>query len=177
MFVSDKVVYFLQFFSVIFLDFAIDELKYVQAHVRLDYELNFTARHAHDTTLIAAVFEKLQLATDQLQEASKKYRMKINTDKCKFISNSHISISIENKNIKIVEEFKFLGSVVSKSSLDSKRRKAIANSAYGRLRKSVWSRRDIPTKLKLRLYNALIQPIAIYGNETWFLTQLDTQKI
>ena len=142
MFVSDKVVYFLQFFSVIFLDFAIDELKYVQAHVRLDYELNFTARHAHDTTLIAAVFEKLQLATDQLQEASKKYKMKINADKCKLISNSHI-----------------------------------ANSAYGRLRKSVWSRRDIPTKLKLRLYNALIQPIAIYGNETWFLTQLDTQKI
>ena len=136
-----------------------------------------TARHAHDTTLTAAVFEKLQLATDQLQEASKKYRMKINTDKCKLISNSPISISIENKNIKIVEEFKFLGSVVSKSSRDSKRRKAIANSAYGRLRKSVWSCRDIPTKLKLRLYNALIQPIAIYGNETWFLTQLDNQKI
>ena len=150
----------------LFLDFVMDELKCLQEHVTLDNDLNFDARYADDTTLIAAVFEKLQLATDQLQEACKNYGMKINTDKCKVISNSHANITIENENVENVEEFKFLGSVIPNSPLDVKKRIATANSAFGRLKKSVWSRRDIPTKLKLRLYNALILPIAIYASET-----------
>ena len=53
----------------------------------------------------------------------------------------------------------------------------MANSAFGRLNKSVWSLRDIPVKLKLRLYKVLILPIVIYGSETWSLTQLDTKKL
>ena len=63
------------------------------------------------------------------------------------------------------------------SALDVKRRIAMANSAFGRMKKTVWSRRDISTKLKLRLYNALILPIAIYGSETWSLTQYDANKL
>ena len=95
--------------------------------------------------------KKLQLATDQLQETCKNYGMKINTDKCNVISNSPINITIENENIEIVEEFKFLGSVVPNSSLDVKRRTSMANSAFGKLKKSVWSCRDMSIKLKLPL--------------------------
>ena len=121
----------------LFLDFVMDELKCLQEHVTLDNDLNFDARYADDITLIAAVFEKLQLATNQLQEACKKYGMKIDTDKCKVVSNSHTNITIENENVENVEEFKFLGSVIPNSSLDVKRRIAAANSAFGRLKKSV----------------------------------------
>ena len=53
----------------------------------------------------------------------------------------------------------------------------MANSAFDRLKKSVWSRRDISVKLKLRLYNVLILPIAIYGSETWSLKQIDTKTL
>ena len=120
----------------LFLDFVMDELKCLQEHVTLDNDLNFDARYADDTTLIAAVFEKLQLATDQLQEACKNYGMKINTDKCKVISNSHANITIENENVENVEEFKFLGPVVPNSSLDVKRRIGTTSSAFGRLKKS-----------------------------------------
>ena len=48
----------------LFLDFVVDELKCLQEHVTLDYELNFDERYVDDTTLIAGVFEKLQLITD-----------------------------------------------------------------------------------------------------------------
>ena len=161
----------------LFLDFVMDKLKCLQENATLDNDLNFDARYADDTTLIAAVFEKLQLATDQLQETCKKYGMKICTDKCKVISNSHTNITIENENVENVEEFKFLGSVVPNSSLDVKRRIATANSAFGKLKKSVWSRRDIPKRLKLRLYNVLILPITIYPSETWSLTKQDTKKL
>ena len=53
----------------LFLDFVIGELKCLPEHVTLDYALKFDARYADNTTLIAAVFEKLQLATYQLQKA------------------------------------------------------------------------------------------------------------
>ena len=76
--------------------------------VSLDGNLNLDARYADDTTLIAAVFERLQLSTDQLQEACKKYGMKINTKKCKIISDSTTNLIIEVEEIKIKEEFKKL---------------------------------------------------------------------
>ena len=53
----------------------------------------------------------------------------------------------------------------------------MTNSAFGSLKGSVWSRRDISTKLKLRLYNALTLSTAIYGSATWSLSQLDTKKL
>lgn len=52
-----------------------------------------------------------------------------------------------------------------------------AKSAFGRLKKRVWSRRDLSVKLKLHLYEALILPIAIHCSETWSLTQLYTKQL
>ena len=110
------------------------------------------------------MFERLQLATDQLQKVCKMYGMKINSERCKVISDSTSNLTIENKEIEIVKEFKFLGSLVPNSPDDVKRRITFANSAFGRLKKRVWSRREISVKLKLRPYNALILPIAVI----WF---------
>ena len=53
--------------------------------------------------------------------------MKINTNKCKTISSNPINITIENENIEVAEEFKFLGSIVSNLSHDVKRRIAMTN--------------------------------------------------
>ena len=50
----------------LFLDFVMDEIKRLQDRVTLYEDLNFDAEYADDTTLIAAVFERLQLAIDQL---------------------------------------------------------------------------------------------------------------
>ena len=55
---------------ILFLDFVVDELKCLQEHVTLDYELNFDERYVDDTTLIAAVFDKTAVDNRyQLQEA------------------------------------------------------------------------------------------------------------
>ena len=54
---------------------------------------------------------------------------------------------------------------------------ALANVAFGKLKKNVWSRKDITVSLKIRLYKALILPIAIYSAETWSLTKQDTRKL
>ena len=84
----------------------------------------------------------------------KKYGMKINTDKWKVIFHSPINITIENENIKIVAESKFLRCVVPDSSLGLKRRIAMVNSAFGRLRISVCLRSKVKTTTIQRIDTA-----------------------
>ena len=49
------------------------------------------------------------------------------------------------------------------------RRKALASTAFGKLKKNVWSRNDLSLRIKSRLFYALIISIAIYTCETWSL--------
>ena len=76
-----------------------------------------------------------------------------------------------------VNNFVYLGSSVPDTTNDIERRIALALTAFGRLRKSIWPNRDILLKLKLRLYRALILPIAIYASETWAVTDSDEKKL
>ena len=103
--------------------------------------------------------------------------MKLNVSKCKILSQSDDSIQIDGQEVDHVQQFVFLGSVVPDSSTDVTRRIALASSAFGRLHDSIWSRSDISIKLKVRLYNALILPIAIYASETWTLLEVDKRKL
>ncbi len=76
-----------------------------------------------------------------------------------------------------VDKFTFLGSVVPGTREDIRRRLALASSAFGKLRNTVWNRRDIPRKLKVRIYKCLILPIAIYASETWTLRKEDARRL
>jgi len=71
----------------------------------------------------------------------------------------------------------FLGSNVPGTTNDIKRRLGLASSSFGRLKNEIWRNKDISLKLKLRLYNALIVPIAIYASESWTLKKSDTQML
>ena len=133
----------------LFLEFVMDELQDLQNSASFNDQLCIDVRYADDTTFIAAIFEKLQLSTNQLQEACNKYGMKINASKCKAITASPISISISNNNVETVQDFIFLGSNVPSTSADIKRRISLANIAFGRLKQNIWSRRDVSIALKI----------------------------
>ena len=83
-----------------------------------------------------------------------------------------LSITLQ---VEAVDKFVFLGSVVPGTSDDIARRIALASSAFGRLRESVWRRGDVSQRLKMRLFKALIVLIAIYGAETWTLKAEDNR--
>ena len=158
--------------------------QFVMKEVRaLDDTLNlrdtFCAdiRYADDTTLISAIFDKLKISTKQLNTACKKWGMKINGAKCNIISPSPEEITIDGAQVEHVGQFTFLGSVVPHCSEDVNRRISLAAAAFGRLRTAVWNRREIGMALKVRLYNALILPLATYAAETWTLKAEDTRKL
>ena len=157
----------------IFLEFVMSELKSLQQSLSLTQEVSFDVRYADDTTLIAAVFEKLSISTEELINACNKWGMKVNDDKCKIISDSPLEIKITNEIVEKVKSFIFLGSVVPGSSDDIKRRIGLASCAFGRLKRNIWCRRDVLIELKMRLYYALVIAFAVYASETWTITVED----
>jgi len=161
----------------IFLEFVMKELKDLDENLQLQENLSIDIRYADDTTLLSAVFEKLQLTTTQLEQACQKWGMKINGAKCKIISPSDQQINIDGQEVEHVEEFVFLGSVVPDSAADIKRRIALASVAFGRLREAIWKKKTISIPIKVRLYKALIEPIATYAAETWTLRAEDTRML
>ena len=103
--------------------------------------------------------------------------MNTDFDKCKVLNPSNNNIVIHGELLENVNNFVYLGSSVPDTTKDIEIRKSLALTAFGRLRKSIWSNRDILLKLKLRLYRALILLIATYASETWALTVSDEKKL
>ena len=161
----------------VFLEFVLDELESLQNDLTLDDRLSTDIRYADDTTLIALVFEKLKLSTTELEDACRKWGLKINDDKCKVIPSENDSIYINGNQVETVEKFVFLGSVVPNTSDDVARRIALAASAFGRLKEKIWTNNDLSYVIKTRLFYALIIPIAIYACETWSLKKVDMNKL
>ena len=161
----------------IFLEFVINEVESISNHFDMRAkEFSLSIKYADDSTLTLD-FDKLQVATLELQQSCLKWGMKINFDKCNVLTPSNDNILIQGELLENVSNFVYLGSSVSDTTKDIERRIALALTSFGRLRKSIWSNRDILLKLKLRLYRALILPIATYASETWALTNTDEKKL
>lgn len=161
----------------VYLEFVMRELRNVDEDLHLVDTVSTDIRYADDTTLLSANFDTLQETTAELEEACRKWGMKINADKSKIISPTDRRITIDGQDIEHKDTFIYLGSVVPGTKDDVERRIALAASAFGRLKNSVWSRRELSTDLKVRLYKALILPIVIYASETWTLRAEEARKL
>ena len=58
-----------------------------------------------------------------------------------------------------------------------KRRVALAEVTFHRLWEKVFKRHEINLAIKLRLLNAAVMPILLYGSETWSLTTAMKNKL
>ncbi|KAL8624768.1 hypothetical protein ACOMHN_002462 [Nucella lapillus] len=88
------------------------------------------------------------------------------------LSQQAASISIEGTELKTVEEFKYLDSVISSDgSLDKEINARIckASQALGRLRARVLNQHNIQQSTKLKVYKTIVLTSLLYGFETWTL--------
>ena len=161
----------------LFLEFVLEDTRGMGGGVEMGDVLINNIRYADDTTLMDMDFEKLQEITTQLEKSCSKWGMKINPLKCKVMSSDKRDITINNNVIDKVDEFVFLGSSVPSVETDVKRRTRLAAWAFGKLQNTIWNNQDISRSLKIRIYKALILPIAIYGAESWALKQADRSRL
>ncbi|CAI5689735.1 unnamed protein product [Oreochromis niloticus] len=78
-------------------------------------------------------------------------------------------IYIGTQQLEEVEKFTYLGSVISHdgdAAVDAKCRIGKAAAVFWRMNK-IWSSPTISLKIKLRLFNSIVIPTAIYASETW----------
>ena len=88
-------------------------------------------------------------------------------------------LAVDGDELKEVEEFVYLGSLVTAENNTSKviRKRILAgNRAYFGLRKTLRSGR-VRRHTKLTLYKTLIRPVVLYGHESWTMLAEDQRAL
>ena len=80
------------------------------------------------------------------------------------------TITVKGQTLQTVKKFTYLGSTLtSDAQLDVEidTRLAKASSSFGRLRNTVWERKGLNIKTKLKVYRAVVLTSLLYACETW----------
>ena len=137
---------------------------------------------ADDLAILSTTPKQLQEKTDRLTAFSQKTGLSINANKTQVMCinpPTPAQITAEGKVLENVQDFTYLGSIVSTDNgayKDIKARLGKARSTYARL-KPIWKSKAYSTKSKLRLYNSLVKSVLLYSSECWRIIQSDTNKL
>ena len=140
-------------------------------------------RYADDTTLLAGSANELESLIERVRVESERFGLFLNVSKTKVMIVNQLednpSIYAGNQEIEVINQFNFLGSMISNQggcSIEIRRRTAMAKTSMSAMNK-IWKNRSISTATKIRLVSTLIFPIATYACETWSINAKDQRKI
>ena len=137
---------------------------------------------ADDVALLSHTLKQMQDKTDNIKENSAKLGLTINTAKTKFLrlkTNNNQNLKVDNEPIEEVEQFVYLGSVITTTGgttedVDARIKKA--KGAFAQLSK-LWNARDISLRTKMRLFQSNVKSVLLYGSESWFMTKAIETKL
>lgn len=136
---------------------------------------------ADDIALLSNNAEHLQRKTEDLSKYANQVGLKINKKKTKTMQlvPSPTVITLDNEPLDEVDDFTYLGSVISKNNATSKditSRLQKANIAFHQLNK-IWKNNNISLKTKIKIYTSNVLSVLLYGSECWRVTQKDSQRL
>ena len=111
--------------------------------------------------------------------------LEVNADKTKYMimsrdqntGRSH-SMKIDNSCIERVEEFKYLGTLTNKNSIQEEIKSRLKGGiAYYYSVQNLLSSSLLSKKLKIKIYRTVILPVVLYGCETWSLTLKEKRRL
>ena len=126
---------------------------------------------ADDLALITESVKDAEALLQSLETIAAQTGLHCNEGKTEHITSSPNPPELKalsGATIKRVDDFKYLGAFIMDSQKDFRTRKAMAWVACNKLSK-IW-RSNLDNKAKLELFQSLIEPILLYGAETWTLT-------
>ena len=128
--------------------------------------------YADDIALLSEDVDSMRRVTEKLALEASKVGLEINRTKTKVMAaqpREDISIVLEGEAIGRVESFEYLGSFVCQDG-DVRKEAGVrvgkAGAVFSRMKK-VWNSGGISLKTKLRLFNATVMTVLLYGSETW----------
>ena len=116
----------------------------------------------------------MQDLLQSLEQASNGVGLYLNETKTeclnRCLSNADLLVkTLSGSSLKMVEDYVYLGSFISSSQKDFNTRKGMAWSACNDMHK-IWTS-QLPKHLKLEIFRATVEPILLYGSETWTLSK------
>ena len=137
---------------------------------------------ADDLALLSHRIQDMRDRTRALEVQSAKVGLRINATKTKLMrieTKRGDGVSVAGEPIDEVDEFTYLGSIVSKKGCtdeDIQARIGKARQAFAMLR-PIWRSTALTTKTKLRVFGLNVKAVLLYGSETWRLTKRLEQKL
>ena len=132
-------------------------------------------RFADDIVINAEEEEEAGVLIDCLESTTTRYKMEIGPDKTKVMTNNpngfQREIKIKGQRLEEVENFKYLGAIISNEGSKSEILSRIAQTtaALSRL-KIIWRDKNISLASKVKLMWMLILSTFLYTCESWTLT-------
>ena len=126
--------------------------------------------------------EEAGVLVDHLDTTTKRYKIEIGPDKTKVMTNNPIGfqreIKIKGQRLEKVENFKYLGVIISNegSKTEILSRIAQTTAALSRL-KIIWRDKNISLASKVKLMRTLILSTFLYACESWTLTAEIVRRI
>ena len=128
---------------------------------------------ADDAALVSHTEDGLQCMLNKFADACKEFGLTISIKKTQVMglnTPSDPMLHLEGQLLETVNDFVYLGSNMSSSAtLDTeiKRRIAKASSTMSRLSKRVWDNKKVTKATKMKVYQACVISILLYGSESW----------
>jgi hypothetical protein len=137
-------------------------------------------RFADDIALFSSSRDGLKMMIKELLDESSKMGLNMNASKTKIMNNSDDDEDyvIENMKIEVVEDFKYLGQIISFKNRQSKEIDSRISAAW----RSFWAMKKfllskLPMYHKRKLMDSVILPVLTYGCQSWSLSSNDEKKI
>src|SRR5215510_1049418 len=142
--------------------------------------------YADDVNILGGSVHTVKENAEALAAATKETELEVNADKTKYIVMSREgnagrghSVKIDNSAIERLEEFKYLGVMLTdKNSIQEeiKSRLKLGNACYHSVQ-NLLSSRLLSKNLKIKIYRTIILPVVLYGCETWSLTLMEEHRL
>ena len=133
-------------------------------------------RYADDITLMAESEEELKSLLMKVKEESEKAGLKLNIQKTKIMASNPItSWQIDEETMEMMTDFIFLGSKITADgdcSHEIKRRLLFGRKAMTNL-DSILKSRDITLPTKVRLVEAMVFAVVMYGCASWTIKKAE----
>jgi hypothetical protein len=133
---------------------------------------------ADDISLLDSFEDNARHHLASLAEQASYVGLQVNINKTKFMATPALQndIVLPNNTIQQVDDFKYLGSMMSSSLADLNTRRGQAWGAFWNM-KTLWHSFEIPLSLKIRIFQATCLSILLYGSEAWSITKAMSSRL
>ena len=130
---------------------------------------------ADDICLLNSSHREMQEKTNALKQQAAKIGLQINRKKTEIMRNlnNQAPINLDSEELKQVDQFTYLGSIVTINGNcmpDIKNRICKAAGAMNKL-SNFWKNKNIEQKTKLQIYQSNVLSVLLYGAETWSMNK------